>query len=207
LSIRIPSDEQLPARSRQLLKSVAQRLRRLPNFYRLVAHSPAALAGLLALLRELQSGSLPAQTRTRIALALSELNACDYCLSAQVHGARASALLDDCEITANRSGSSNDLKAAAAVRFAVAVVRQHGRVDDEEFEAVRAAGYDAAQLVEIVQQATLTLFSNYLNTTARTPIDFPVVHARRLAQREAARAAPDEPNEGPEMPACGGEDL
>ena len=36
------------------------------------------------------------------------------------------AQLDDAEITANRSGASNDPKADAAVRFAVKVARERG---------------------------------------------------------------------------------
>lgn len=69
----------------------------------------------------LGKGELAAATRERIALAVAEMNGCDYCLSAHTYLARNVAKLDDAEITANRNGASNDIKADAAVRFAVKV--------------------------------------------------------------------------------------
>ncbi len=69
----------------------------------------------------LGKGALPAATRERIALAVAEVNGCDYCLSAHTYLGKNLAKLDDAEITANRSGASNDPKADAAVRFAAKV--------------------------------------------------------------------------------------
>ena len=68
-------------------------------------------------------GSLPAATRERIALAVAEVNGCRYCLSAHSYLGKTLAKLDEAEILANRHGTSNDPKAAAAVRFAVAVTK------------------------------------------------------------------------------------
>ena len=45
---------------------------------------------------------------------------------------------------------------------------------DADLAAVRAAGYDEAQIVEIVQHVALNVWTNYLNEVARTEIDFPV---------------------------------
>jgi AhpD family alkylhydroperoxidase len=47
-----------------------------------------------------------AQTRERIALAVAEINRCDYCLSAHSYLGKNLAKLDDAEIVANRSGAS-----------------------------------------------------------------------------------------------------
>jgi len=58
------------------------------------------------------------------------------------------------------------------------VARERGRVADADLAAVRAAGYDDAQIVEIVQHVALNVFTNYLNEVARTEIDFPVVSAK-----------------------------
>ncbi|MBZ0147144.1 MAG: carboxymuconolactone decarboxylase family protein, partial [Pseudorhodoplanes sp.] len=143
--------------------------------------SPAALEGYLGLSGALNKGSLPAATPARIALAIAEINGCDYCLSAHTYLGKNVSKLDDAEMSANRSGGSNDPKADAAVRFAVKVARERGHVSDDDVRAVKNAGYDDAQIVEIVLHVALNTWTNYMNTVARTEIDFPVVTARKAA--------------------------
>ncbi len=170
-----------PAASRPLLEAVNKQLGVVPNLFRMVANSPAALEGYLGLSGALAKGSLPAPTRERIALAVAEYNGCDYCLSAHTYLGQNLARLEPAEIAANRAGRSLDSKAGAAVGFAVEVLRQRGHVDDAAIATVRAAGYDDAQIVEIVQHVALNTWTNYINSVAQTVIDFPVVHARQAA--------------------------
>jgi len=124
---------------------------------------------------------LSAQTRERIALAVAEINGCGYCLSAHTYIARNIAKLDDAEITANRNGASNDPKADAAVKFAVAVVENRGHVEDADLTAVRQAGFGDAEIVEIVLHVALNTLTNYVNEVAATEIDFPVIARQRAA--------------------------
>ena len=170
-----------PEASRPLLEDVKKQLGVAPNLFRMVASSPAALQGYLGMLGALGKGALSAATQERIALAIAEFNACDYCLSAHTYLGRHVAKLDESEIAANRSGSSNDAKADAAVRFARKVAQQRGHVSDEDVRAVRTAGYADGEIVEIVQHVALNTWTNYVNSVARTQIDFPVVTARRVA--------------------------
>ena len=149
--------------------------------FRLVATSPAALEGLLGLSGALAKGSISAATGERIALAVSEIDGCDYCLSAHTYVAKNLAGLDDAEIAAIRSGVSNDLKADAAVRFAAKVARERGHVGEADVSAVKLAGYDDAQVIEIVLHVALTTLTNYVNEVAKTDIDFPVVNYRKAA--------------------------
>lgn len=181
---RIPtpaSIEAAPAASQPLLQAVNKQLGSVPNLFRLTANSPVALEGYLGMMGALSKGKLPAATRERIALAVSEVNGCNYCLSAHTYLGKNLAKLDDAEITANRSGSSNDPKAAAAVHFAAQVARLRGHVSEEDLKAVKLAGYDDAQVIEIVQHVALNTWTNYINEVAKTDIDFPVVTARAAA--------------------------
>lgn len=162
-----------PEAARPLLEAVNKQIGSVPNLFRLVANSPAALEGYLGMSGALAKGRLPAQTRERIALAVAQINACGYCLAAHSFMASKLAKLDDAEIAANRGGRSQDAKADAAVRFAASVATQRGHVSDAEVAAVRAAGYDDAQIVEIVQHVALNTWTNYINEVAQTVIDFP----------------------------------
>jgi uncharacterized peroxidase-related enzyme len=181
---RIPTPAAIsdaPAASQPLLEAVKKQLGVVPNLFRLVANSPAALQGYLGLSGALGKGALPAATRERIALAVAEINGCDYCLSAHTYLGKNLAKLDEAEIAANRKGASNDPKADAAVRFAARVARERGHVNDEDLRAVKLAGYDDAQVIEIVQHVALNTWTNYINTVAETDIDFPVVTAQKAA--------------------------
>jgi len=170
-----------PAASQPLLQAVEKQLGIVPNLFRLVSNSPAALEGYLGMSGALAKGSLPAPTRERIALVVAEFNSCNYCLSAHTYLGKHVAKLDDAEMTANRSGASNDPKADAAVRFAANVARARGHVSDADLRAVRVAGYDDAQIVEIVQHVALNVWTNYINLVGQTVVDFPVVEARKAA--------------------------
>jgi uncharacterized peroxidase-related enzyme len=144
-----------PAASRPLLEVVKRKMGSMSNMFRLIANSPAALEGYLALSGALDKGSLPAPTRERIALAIAEINGCSCCLSAHSYLGKNREELDDAEMAANREGRSNDPRADAALRFAVKVARERGHVSDLDLSSVKAAGYDDAQVIEIVQHVAL----------------------------------------------------
>ena len=176
-----PSIATAPAASQPLLEAVGKQLGSVPNLFRLAATSPAALEGYLGMMGALARGALPAATRERIALAVAEVNGCNYCLAAHAYLGKNLAKLDDAEIAANRAGSSNDAKADAAVRFAVLVARARGHVGEAALEAVRVAGDSDAQVIEIVQHVALNTWTNYINEVAGTQIDFPAVPALETA--------------------------
>lgn len=184
MTSRIPTPatiETAPEASRPLLEVVEKTLGSVPNLFRLVSNSPAALEGHLGMFGALSKGTLPAPTRERIALAVAELNGCNYCLSAHTYLGKNLAKLDDAEITANRSGASNDVKADAAVKFAAKLVRARGQVSEADVNAVKQAGYDDAQLLEIILHVALNTFTNYVNSALQTEIDFPAVTVRKAA--------------------------
>jgi uncharacterized peroxidase-related enzyme len=178
--LAIPAREaSLPA-VRPLLDAVEKGLGVVPNLFRLVGQSPAALEGMLGLSAAL-ARTLDARTRERIALAVAQVNGCDYCLSAHTYLGLNVAKLDEPEIARNRAGGSSDQKADAAVRFAAKVARERGQVTDADLAAVRLAGFSEAQVIEIVGLVALNVFTNFVNNVAHTDIDFPVVQAAAVA--------------------------
>jgi uncharacterized peroxidase-related enzyme len=147
-----------------------------PNLFKTVAASPAALAALMQLHDALSRGALRVKTRETLALALAEYNQCEYCLSAHV-ASSAKAGITEAEATAARTGASSDPRIDAAVKFALAVASRRGSVNDNDLAAVRAAGYSDGEIVEIVANVALNVFTNYVNKVADTEIDFPAVRS------------------------------
>lgn len=180
--INIPATvESAPAAAQPLLSGVKAKLGSVPNLFRLLAVSPAALEGYLGLSGALGKGSLDVRTRERIALAVAEFNGCGYCTSAHAFIGKNLAGLSDAEIAANRNGSSTDDRAAAAVSFAIKVVETRGQVTDADVAAIRVAGYSDAEVIEVVLHVALNTLTNYVNEVAETTVDFPAVKARDAA--------------------------
>jgi len=173
--ISIPAANQTPPATLPLLEAVNRQLGIVPNLMKVLGNSPAALEGYLNLNGALGKGAIGTRTNERIALAVAELNGCDYCLSAHSYLASNLAKLDAAELLANRHGSSNAPKAAAALRFASQVVGTRGHVSDADLLEIKAAGYGDAEIIEIVVLVALNTLTNYVNNVARTEIDFPVV--------------------------------
>lgn len=167
-----------PAASQPLLEAVKKQLGSVPNLFRLVGNSPAALEGYLGLNGALAKGLIGAKTRERIALAVAERNGCDYCLSAHTYLGKNLAKLDDAELDAARDARSADPKADAALRFARAVTESRGHVSTADVDAARAGGHSDAELVDIVLHVALNTLTNYVNSVAETEVDFPRVTAR-----------------------------
>lgn len=179
--IEAPTIEAAPAASQPQLAAVKKQLGVVPNMFRTIAHSAAALEGYLGLSGALAKGSLDAATRERIALAVAEFNGCNYCLAAHTYLGKNLAKLSDSEIEANRRGRSSDAKADAAVVFATKVVATRGQVSDADLLAVRSAGFTEADIVEIIAHVALNTLTNYVNEVAATAVDFPTASALKVA--------------------------
>ncbi|WP_291844670.1 carboxymuconolactone decarboxylase family protein [Maricaulis sp.] len=176
----IPDLDAVPAASKPILDAVHKQLGVVPNMFRLIASSPAALEGFAGNNGAL-SRALDVRTRERIALAVAQINGCDYCLSAHTYLGLNLAKLTPEEVARNRRGKSGETKADAAVGFAAKVVRERGQVSDSDIKALRDAGYSDGQVIEIVALAAENVFTNLVNNVARTDIDFPVVSAADAA--------------------------
>lgn len=175
--LNIPTLEQSPAAAQPQLEAVGKQLGVVPNLFRLVGQSPAALTGFLGLSGGLAK-ALDLKTRERIALAVARVNGCDYCMSAHSYIGENMAKLDMAEIAANRQGHSHDARADAAVAFARKVAEARGKVSDADLAAVKQAGFSDAQVVEVVLVVAENFLTNLINNVADTDIDFPVVHAQ-----------------------------
>ncbi len=178
--IAIPTRDDAPEGARATLDSIGGKLGRVPNFYRAIATSPAVLNGYAALADGL-GRTLDVKTRERIALAVAEVNGCDYCLAAHSYIGLNLARLSPDEVVLARQGRSADARADAAVGFARKVAEQRGKVSDADVAALKDAGFSEAQLVEIVALVAENFFTNLVNNTLRTDVDFPAAEALQAA--------------------------
>src|SRR6476660_8648098 len=172
--IKAIDPEMAKGKAKELLDAVERKYGGVQNSFRTMAHSPAVLQGFLGLSGTLEGGALPFETRYQIAIAVSEINGCPYCLSAFTAIGRGAGMKDEtlamCQI-----GGSTDPKIDAILKFAAAIVRDRGAVTPEDFQKVKSAGCSDEEIQEIVANVALFTFANYINLVIGTDIDFPLV--------------------------------
>lgn len=160
--------------AKPLFEALQGRLGAVPNLFRVLGHSPAALGGYLDLSTALGKGGFNPQLREQIALAIAETNGCAYCLSAHAFlGGRLGLTAQD--IADARQARASDARTAALLRLARTIVVQRGELHDADLATARTAGVTDGDIIEIVAHVALNIFSNYVNHLAGTAIDFPEV--------------------------------
>jgi len=169
-----------PDASKPVLEQIHGAFGVTPAMFRAVSNSPAALESMWGSFRALGSGVLPAKLAEQIAVAVADRNACEYCLAAHTALGRKAGVSAE-EMKEAQAGRSADAATAAALSFALKVVDGRGQVNDADVDAMRAAGFDDGQLVEILAHVALNLFTNYVNVVLQVPVDFPAVKLRRVA--------------------------
>ncbi len=166
--------ESAPEATQKLLASVENQLGMVPNLIATMAQSTSVAGAFLNFAEALNDGILFARLREQIALAVSELNQCRYCVSGHAAVGSSIGLTED-EVRDARTGTSPDRKTEAVLRFVRRIVEERGRVSDDDIREVRNSGCGDAEIVEITAHVGLTIFSNYVNLVAQTEIDFPHV--------------------------------
>lgn len=143
-----------------------------------VANSPAALQAMWGFFGALGQGTLGAVLGEKIAVAVANRNACEYCLAAHnALGLKTGASPE--EMRDAQDDRSDDPRTAAALRFALQVVEQRGQVSGADVQALHSAGLSSEQTVEILAHVALNLFTNYVNLALAVPVDFPAVAMHR----------------------------
>jgi uncharacterized peroxidase-related enzyme len=172
LSTQAVADASGPAAP--LFAAISRSLGKVPNAYATVgSNSPVALEAALHLEGALARSTLSAREREVIKLVVSEVAGCDYCLAA--HTAMSKKIgLDGAAIVAARHGKpSGDLRLDSLARFVRALVDSRGTVPVAMVDAVKAAGFSDAQIVDTLLTIASITFTNLLNRVNDTELDFP----------------------------------
>lgn len=142
------------------------------NLFGVLAESPAALSAYVQINQLLEEhAALSPEERQVVMLTVSEVNRCEYCVSA--HTAVAGiAGLDKDTIEALRAGKEpSDSRHAALVRFSKALIEHRGWVPEEEQEAFLKAGFTTRHVLDVITILALKTLSNTTNHLARTELD------------------------------------
>lgn len=161
-----------PEASKPVLAEVQKAYGFIPNLLGVLAESPLAVAAYPQLNQLIQDkSSLTPQEQQVALLAVSIENGCDYCIGAHCTIA-AMVKTPEAVVQALRAGTElADAKAAALAKFARALVKNRGWVDEAAVQEFLAAGFTRGQVLDVLVIIAIKTLSNYTNHLAHTPLD------------------------------------
>lgn len=163
--------ESAPQDSKAMLEGSLKQMGAIPNLYAVMAESPEILNAYKALHQAFTATSFDADELTVVWQTINVEHSCHYCVPA--HTAIAHSMKVDPAITeALRNETALPTAKLQALReFTLAMVRQRGELNKEQFDAFYAAGYGQKQVLEVILGLSQKVISNYVNHVAETPVD------------------------------------
>lgn len=171
--IKLLTKETASEKAKEVLEGIERKNGKVINIFKAMANSSAVLKTYFNINKALEEKTLDNATAERIAIWIANVNGCEYCNAA--HSFLAKELLSEDEIAKNRDGKSSDAKAQSALEFAQVVMKNAGKISDDDFEKVKLAGYTDGEILEIATLVSLNFFTNAINNIAQTKVDFPKI--------------------------------
>lgn len=154
-----------------LYARIDERFGMVPNFFKTIANSGAAVKGFAELYGALGDGVLGLIGREIVALEVSRRQSCVYTWTAHVAFARKFGVAEQ-TIAAIESGEEIDDPRHEAIRNAAsALIDARGELPDPDLAAFHAAGLDDAALLEISAVVGAFTFATIAANLARIEID------------------------------------
>ena len=151
-----------------------------PNMFKAIGNSSAALESMWTSFGALGNGVLDAKLGEQIAVLIANINRCEYCLAAHtVLGENAGAT--PTEMSEAQGGKSSDPKTQAVLDFAKKLVENRANVSKSDITILQENGFNDADVAEILAHVALNIFTNYTNIAFDVPLDFPKVSLKAIA--------------------------
>lgn len=168
---KIHTPETAPEKSREILKNVQAKMGLIPNVLGEIAESPALLRGYWELSESAKLGKFPPVEQQVVQMTASWLNGCSYCMAAHTTLAEKGGVPRETLEALRHDRPLKEPKLEALRQFTKAVMKKLGRADKKDVDAFLKAGYERAQVFEVVHNVALKLITNYVNHIAATPLD------------------------------------
>ena len=158
--------------ARVIFDQFQKRMGKVPNLYATMGYSANALKGFVDFDASFSHGAFSGKEQEAIALVVSEVNGCKYCLA----GHTAAAIrrgFTQAETLDLRRGEIADSRLDVIIKLAKSISENKGRADQALVDSFFAAGFDEGALMELVGLVTVRVFTNYVYALTEIPIDFP----------------------------------
>ncbi|EKT4484811.1 carboxymuconolactone decarboxylase family protein [Pseudomonas plecoglossicida] len=176
--IHTPAIETATGATAELYGNIKKAVGMVPNTYAAIgALTPAGLGAILGADGALAAGTLSKQDQEVIKLLVSHLTGCDYCETAHFMLGKMTGLSVEVLQNVRAGRPTGDVKRDALISFVTLLIKTSGTVSQQDFAAIKAAGYTDVQLAEISLAISVIMFTNLFNRVNDTTIDFPAIPA------------------------------
>ncbi len=166
----IHTAETAPEKSRPLLEGVQRKVGMIPNILGGIAESPAALQAYLGVSSAFGQSSLSPTEQQVVALSISHVNGCNYCMAAHTTMGKGAGVAHDV-LDALRNNTPLEPRLEALRTFALRMQETRGHLESGELDAFLGAGFTEAQAYEVITGIALKVITNYSNRLLNTPVD------------------------------------
>jgi uncharacterized peroxidase-related enzyme len=168
---KVYTSQDAPENSRQILADTQKKYGFVPNLFGVLAESPAALEGYASIGNAFSKSSLSAVEQQVVLLSTSFENGCTYCMAA--HSAVAKMIgATEVVVQSLRDGTAiPDNRLEALRTFTRTLVEKRGWVSQQDIDSFLSAGYNKAQILEVITGIVQKTLSNYTDHIAHTPLD------------------------------------
>lgn len=170
-NFNVPTKNEVSTTNQEIFANLEKAVGFVPNIYATMATSENALKNFLDFANA--KSSLKTKEKEVINLAVSELNQCQYCLSAHTAIAGMNGYSPE-QITELRSGSASfEPKLDALAKLSRNIAENRGATKPEVLNDFFAAGWTKENLMDTINQVGEITITNYLHRTTEVPVDFP----------------------------------
>ncbi|MBQ4822245.1 carboxymuconolactone decarboxylase family protein [Aquimarina sp. MMG016] len=172
-TFNVPTREEVSANNQAIFDNLNKALGFVPNLFATYAHSETALENYLNFSNA--KTSLSNKEKEAVNLVVSQVNECDYCLSAHTAIGKMNGFTDEQILELRAGGASFDQKLDALAKLAKNITENRGRADQNVVDNFLAVGYTKGNLIDTIVLVGDKTISNYINNTTQIPVDFPAV--------------------------------
>jgi uncharacterized peroxidase-related enzyme len=173
LTFTVPTREQVSPNHQAIFDHMQSNFGMIPNLYAIFALNNNALEDYLTL--QNRKSTLSAKEREIINLVVSQVNDCKYCVPAHTAVSKMHGFTDEQILEIRRAQISFDSKFDALAKFVKENTVNRGRPSENTSIALFEAGYNQANLIDIMMIIGDKIISNYLHNFTQIPVDWPAV--------------------------------
>jgi alkylhydroperoxidase family enzyme len=171
MKFQLYDQQTAPQNSQPLLGNSLKAFGMIPNLHAVMAESAPLLEAYQTLHTLFQQTSFNAEELTVVWQTINVEHDCHYCIPAHT-GIAHMMKVDDALIVALRNSTKLPTEKLQALHMTtLALVRNRGKLSQNETSAFFEAGYEQRNLLEIVLGISQKVMSNYVNHLAETPVD------------------------------------
>jgi len=174
ISFQVPTRDQVTENNQAVFDHMKKSFGRVPNLFATFALNETALRDYIAL--QNRKSTLSAKEREIINLVVSQVNNCRYRVPAHTAVSKMLVYFTDEQILEiRRADISFDTKLDSLAKFVKQVTVNRGRPSADAADALFDAGYDQANVIDIMMIIGDKIISNYVHNFTQIPVDWPEV--------------------------------